>query len=90
MKSSEMCLLATRGKPHYLLKKRNVRQLIESKRREHSQKPSEARKRIDEMFGDIRKIELFGRKKIKGWKVIGNHFDGKDIRQEIKEIIEEK
>lgn len=73
MKSTELCLLGVRGKPHRLLERRNIRQLVQSVnvRRKHSRKPDEVRKRIDLMFGDLPRIELFARKKTSGWDVWG-------------------
>jgi len=66
----EMCLLATKGKTTRLSKA--VKQLIISKRREHSRKPDEIRNRIIELVGDLPKIELFARQKVKGWDCWGN------------------
>ena len=45
---------------------------------------------IVEVSGDLPRIELFGRKVIPGWIVLGNEIDGKDINQSLKELIEEK
>ena len=72
MKESEICLLATKGHPHKLLKVRNVRQLVEAKRRDHSQKPIEVANIIKLMFGDVPCIELFAREIIEGWDAWGN------------------
>jgi N6-adenosine-specific RNA methylase IME4 len=74
MKSgTELCLLATKGKDaHRLVKKHNVRSLIESPRFRHSEKPEEARNRIVELCGNIPRIELFARKATEGWDVWGN------------------
>jgi N6-adenosine-specific RNA methylase IME4 len=66
----EMCLLATKGKPKRLSK--SVKQLIISNRREHSRKPDETRDRIIQLVGNIPRIELFARQKIKGWDCWGN------------------
>ena len=66
----EMCLLATKGKPKRLSK--SVKQLIISNRREHSRKPDEIRDRIIQLVGNIPRIELFARQKIKGWDCWGN------------------
>ncbi len=55
-------------------------------RREHSRKPEEARERIVQLFGDIPRIELFAREKTKGWDSIGYDIDGKDIRENLKNI----
>ena len=49
---------------------RNVRQLVSIKRGRHSEKPAEVRRRIDEMFPELRKIELFARGQARtGWTV---------------------
>ena len=66
----EICLLATKGKPKRI--DGGVEQLIISERREHSRKPDEARDRIVQLMGDIPRIELFARQKIKGWDCWGN------------------
>lgn len=74
MKSGvELCLLATKGKEaHQLVKKHNVKALIESQREIHSKKPDEAKSRIVELVGDLSRIELFAREKTEGWDVWGN------------------
>ena len=68
--NAEVCLLATKGKPTRLSK--NVEQLIISPRRKHSQKPDCVRDRIVELCGDLPRIELFARQKVKGWSCWGN------------------
>jgi len=74
MKGSEIVLLGTRGKMTQFLKSRKVRQLVEAERdrKKHSKKPQEVRDRIVDMFGDLKKIELFARAKTPGWDVWGN------------------
>lgn len=74
MKSGiELCLLATKGKEaHKLVKKHNVRALIQSQRQEHSKKPIEVKERIIELVGDLPRIELFAREKTHGFDVWGN------------------
>ena len=72
MKGSEEALLFTKGSAHKMLKARNVRQLVEAERREHSRKPDEVRERIETMFPDATKIELFARQQTEGWDVYGN------------------
>ena len=66
----EQCLLATKGNPKRISKA--VRQLIISKRQEHSKKPDEIRDRIVELCGDLPRIELFARQKVQGWDSWGN------------------
>ena len=69
----ELCLLATRGKDaRKLVKKNNVKALIQSPRLNHSKKPDEIRNRIVELLGDLPRIELFARQKTEGWDVWGN------------------
>ena len=77
MKSgTELCLLATRGKDaHKLVRKHNVRSLIESPREHHSKKPDEVRTRIVELLGDLPRVELFAREKCVGWHIWGNELE---------------
>ena len=79
--NSELCLLATRGKP---LKRvsRSVHQVLTDRIMKHSEKPQSARNRIIELFGDLPRIELFAREKTDGWDVWGNEIES-DI--ELKE-----
>lgn len=80
MGNIELCLLAKRGSPKRLVK--NVKQLAEDYRSEHSKKPDMIRNRIVELMGDIPRIEmfcrdnglvnLFGEKRMDGWDVWGN------------------
>ena len=70
MSQCELCFVMKRGKIPLPRGARNVRQLVSEKRGSHSQKPDEVRKRIDFMFPELRKIELFARKNGKedlGW-----------------------
>lgn len=46
--------------------------IIESKRREHSRKPDELQDRIDEVWPEARKIEMFARQQRSGWAAWGN------------------
>ncbi len=68
--NTEVCLIGVKGK----LKKvsSSVRQLVFSRRREHSRKPDEVRERIVELFGDLPRIELFAREKVEGWCTWGD------------------
>ena len=66
----ELCLLGTRGHPKRV--DRTVRQLVRAERTIHSRKPEEVRRRIEQLFGDVPRIELFARGKVPGWDVWGN------------------
>lgn len=74
MKGSEICLLGSKGKAHSLIKSHKVRQLVEAVRERgiHSKKPDEVRNRIEELMGDLPRIELFSRAVTPGWDSWGN------------------
>lgn len=84
LKSWEICLIGIKGSVGKYKKKNNIRGLVQTVRRKHSQKPDEVRQRIDELFGDIPKIELFARQKTLGWDVWGNEVQS-DIDIDLKE-----
>ncbi len=68
----EMCLLATRGKPHR--RRADVRKLIVSPRREHSRKPDEAYARIEALC-EGPYLEMFARSARPGWDAWGIEAD---------------
>ena len=70
--NSEVCLLATRGKPKRL--HADVRQGIIAPRREHSRKPDGVHERIERLVAGPY-LELFGRQKRSGWLTWGNQTD---------------
>jgi len=72
LKSTEICLLGIKGSMKDFKKSNNVRQLIEAERTEHSKKPNEARLRINELYPDAIKLELFARQNVNGWDAWGN------------------
>ena len=67
----ELCLLFKKGKIPRPRGARNVKQLIRSPRREHSEKPPEVMQGIEKMFPTQDRIELFARKKTDKWSVWG-------------------
>jgi len=60
---------------------RNIQQLVSIKRTRHSQKPGEVRERIVQMFPKQNKLEMFARRKAKGWDSWGN-----EVKSQIKLI----
>ena len=66
----EVCLLAFRGKMKPL--RHDLRQLVYSPLRRHSEKPPEIRDSIVQLCGDIPRIELFARQRVPGWDCWGN------------------
>jgi len=71
--NSEICLLATKGKPKRLSK--SVHQICDAKISKHSKKPDEIREKIVELCGDLPRVELFARNETKGWDVWGNEVE---------------
>lgn len=71
LSGTELCLLGTRGKTLPRVSK-NQYQLIVAPRSIHSAKPAEARHRIERIYGDVPKLELFAREHNDGWAVWGN------------------
>ena len=63
----ELCLVFKKGKIPQPRGARNIRQMVRAKRGQHSEKPEEVRKRIDAMFPEQTKIELFARDRAEGW-----------------------
>ncbi len=77
--NTEPCLFATRGKLTRI--DAGVRQvvidevepeLICAPRGSHSAKPAIVRTRIGQLLGDLPRIELFARERVKGWHAWGN------------------
>ncbi len=67
---SEICILGFKGE--LKRKSKEVYQVISYPVTTHSRKPVEVRDRIVELLGDLPRIELFAREKIKGWDSLGN------------------
>ena len=66
----EICLLAFKGKMKPM--RHDIRQLVYSPLRRHSEKPSEVRDKIVDLVGDLPRIELFARTRVHGWDSWGN------------------
>ena len=75
MKNCEVCLLGTKGSMLKHKVANNQYQLIEAERTNHSAKPDETRLRINAIFPNINKLELFARQKVEGWDCWGNEVD---------------
>jgi N6-adenosine-specific RNA methylase IME4 len=65
MGNVELCLLGTRGSPKRAA--RGVRQLVTAERTIHSRKPADVRRRIEILFGNVPRLELFAREAADGW-----------------------
>lgn len=81
----EQCLIYTKGKG--LKRKDNsVPKLIISPRKKHSRKPDESYERIDLLYPEAKKIEIFATRQMKGYTSLGYDIDGKDVFESIPEI----
>jgi N6-adenosine-specific RNA methylase IME4 len=68
--NSEICLLATKGKPKRI--NAGVRSVVDTPIERHSKKPDCVRDRIVDLCGDLPRIELFARQKYEGWDAWGD------------------
>ena len=68
----EVCLMGVRGSLHSLVKNNSVSSVVISRVKEHSEKPSEVRSRIERLFGNVPRIELFARNRVESWDCWGN------------------
>jgi len=75
LKSWEVCLIGTKGTMGKYKVVNNIQGLVIEERTKHSKKPIEVKKRIEQLFGNIPKIELFAREKSYGWDVWGNEVE---------------
>lgn len=69
--NAEVCLIAKRGKGVKRLSAK-VKNTQLHPRQEHSKKPDAFRAAIDELYGDVPKIELFARNDALNWDSWGN------------------
>ena len=66
LSNCELCLVFKKGKIPKPRGAGNIRQLIRSPRKKHSEKPLEVMRGIEKMFPNQDRIELFARKQAKG------------------------
>ena len=90
--NSEICLLFFRGHPkrmnagvHSLIWEEYEPQVLAAKIGDHSEKPEAQYDKIESLVGGPY-LELFGRKKRKGWTVLGNEIDGQDIQNSVRRL----
>lgn len=76
MSQCELCLVFKRGKIPSPRGARNVRQFVRAERGAHSEKPDEVRRRIERMFPQLKKVELFARQQVDGWRAWGLEVHG--------------
>ena len=76
LSSVELCLVFKKGR--IPKKSAHERQFLSEKVGKHSAKPTEIRDRIDRMYPNAKKLELFAREEIAGWHCWGNEVSGID------------
>ena len=69
--NTEDMLIATRGRGLERCDA-GVKQVIYSPLGKHSEKPAEARLRLEQLYGNVSRIELFSRSNVPGWAHWGN------------------
>ncbi|MCY3567590.1 MAG: MT-A70 family methyltransferase [Chloroflexi bacterium] len=90
MSQCELCLVFKRGRIPAPRGARNVRQLVSEPRAGHSRKPAEVRRRIEAMFPQQRKIELFARDAdIPGWDTWGEEIPHPQTERRLRKQTQE-
>lgn len=78
--SHEIVLVGTAGKSIYnFLQDKGQRSVAFDLNQGHSTKPETLQDRLDLMFPNADKLEMFGRRTRTGWDVVGDAIDGLDI-----------
>lgn len=67
LSNCELCIVFKRGRIPSPRGARNIQQLVRSPRKGHSEKPREVLQAIEKMFPTQERIELFARRRTKGW-----------------------
>jgi N6-adenosine-specific RNA methylase IME4 len=70
---TEIVLLARRG--NCRRQRKDIRELIFAPRREHSRKPDEFYRRVEQYCGDVPKCDLFARERRPNWDAYGDEVD---------------
>lgn len=85
--SHEIALIGTSGKSVYpWLDDHAQRSVAFDLNAGHSTKPPTLQNRLDKMFPDTSRLELFARRQRKGWVTLGDAIDGQDLNQTIQDL----
>ena len=82
----ELCLIASKGHPKR--ESKGVHWIVDTPVERHSKKPDEVHRRIEQLMGDVPRVELFAREPYDGWVCLGDEIDGLDIREAIQNLKE--
>jgi len=88
---AEVCWLGIKGKGLPRIDK-GVGQVECVRRGKHSEKPSKIRTRFVQLYGDVKRVELFAREEVDGWDCWGQKVEGVNlfIDKELKVEVREK
>lgn len=81
---AECALIASRGKLSNLIESHSVRSVREALVGAHSEKPSKFRSDIEQLCGDVPRLEMFARTETPGWDLFGNEVES-SISIDVKE-----
>lgn len=83
----EIALIGTYGKSIYpFLEDKSQRSVAFDLNEGHSVKPPSLQDRLDIMFPNVSKIEMFARRDRPGWTCVGDGVTGRDVRDSLHEI----
>lgn len=87
--SHEICLIGTSGNGIYKkLKNKSQRSVSLAPNEKHSKKPEDLQDKLELMFPNTNKLELFARRVRKDWTCLGNEVcSGEDIRISIEKLL---
>jgi N6-adenosine-specific RNA methylase IME4 len=77
-KNTETMIYGTRGNGLKVVD-HGVRQSLFAERQEHSRKPDEAAKALERLFGPVRRLELFARRRRAGWEAWGDELAPNEV-----------
>lgn len=72
--NSEYLLLGVKGKG-VSVDDHSISSVVETMRLEHSEKPAEIRPRIEALVGEVPRIEIFARHRVKNWDCYGDQLE---------------
>lgn len=83
--NAEIVLIGKRGK--LVRESKSVKQIVMAQKRGHSRKPQGVYVRIEEMYGNVPRIELFARNRREGWDAWGDEVPDETqmLLKEVKE-----
>jgi len=71
--NAEIVLVGVRGKGRVLARlDKGVHQVLEDLVQEHSAKPEEVYQRLDRLYGEVKRLDIFPRRNRPGWSALGD------------------